>query len=601
MLLLPAIAFTFLAALLYGRVLRGPFVFDDANIGSSPLLQVTRLGEITNILTAKSIPRRIGNVTFGLSFYLGRLDPTGYHLVSVALHVANALLLLALVFRLLRLIRPREEGRAPFAAAAAGVAVWFVHPVQTQAVSYVYQRFTVLCAFFYLAALLAFLAAREKTGVRAGVLYGLAGACTLLALGTKENAATLPVFMLLLAAAAGHDAPLPRRRVVWGAIVAVAALAAVAAFYLGPRALPMIAADAARRGYTPGERVLTEWRVILYYVSLLLWPHPSRLNLDYDFAVSRSLLSPPTTIVAGATLLAALAFAGRTWRSHRLLSLSIVWFLGQLAIESSFVPLDLVHEHRLYLPSSVPLALAGAALWRRLPQGTVRLASFALLLGSLGAWTAQRNELWREPVRLLEDTAVKSPEKARVHGNLGHAYQKAGQVEAARRELERALALDPELSGAANDLAVLYLGPLRDSERAAALLDDVLRRHPDDVSARVNRGVWLLRLGRNAEAEAELRQALVQDPVHPAGLYNLAAVHFNRKEWPLAIEVLRRAVSLWPAEARLHGLLGAACLEAGDLAGAEPALRQALELDPAEATARLYWPKLLAKRAPGAA
>jgi hypothetical protein len=116
------------------------------------------------------------------------------------------------------------------------------------------------------------------------------------------------------------------------------------------------------RDFTLGERLLTQSRVVLYYLSLLVYPHPSRLNLDYDFPVSHSLLDPPTTLISLLAIAALLVLSVWKARESRLLSFSILWYFGNLAIESSIFPLEMVYEHRLYLPSVGPFLLFSLAL-----------------------------------------------------------------------------------------------------------------------------------------------------------------------------------------------------------------------------------------------
>ena len=105
------------------------------------------------------------------------------------------------------------------------------------------------------------------------------------------------------------------------------------------------------------ERVLTQFRVVLYYVTLLIYPHPSRLNLDYDFPISKTILDPPTTLISIAIIIALIGYSIYTARKRPILSFCILWYFGNLVIESSIFPLEMVFEHRLYLPAVGPFIL----------------------------------------------------------------------------------------------------------------------------------------------------------------------------------------------------------------------------------------------------
>lgn len=595
--LAPAAAvFGLLVLAVYARVLTGPFVYDDVIIARSSLLHITTLSEVWDILAAKGVPRKVGLATFALSFLAGRLDPFGYHLVSLALHVANGLVLSCFVFMLLRLVAAMPAGRAPAPplAALAGTAVWLVHPVHTQAVSYIYQRYTLLCAFFYLSALVAYVSARLNRGRRRIFLYSLAALAGLLALGSKENAGSLPVFVLLVEVLLlRRDALRFDRRLAARAAAALAALALVSWFFLGPRWMEQITRESLRRGFTPAQRVLTELRVVVDYLALLAFPYPSRLNLDYDFPLSRSLIDPPTTLACLALLAGAAAVAFSQVQARPLAAFAILWFLGQLAIESSFIPLDLAYEHRLYLPSTVPVALAVAWLWQRVPWPLLaRAAALAAWVALWGVWSFQRNRVWTDPVALFEDNAAKSPGKARVHGNLGKAYLDRGRYEEARQSFERAVALDPQIVGAYNNLAVIYLDHVRDWDKARAALEKVLSREPAHVESLVNLGVLELRLHRPEQALRPLQKALEVEPSSRGGLYNLGAAYLDLGLFDRSIEVLTTGVRYWPADARFHALLGLDYLQKRDRPRAEAAFQAALRIDPGEPTAKHYLARL---------
>jgi hypothetical protein len=105
------------------------------------------------------------------------------------------------------------------------------------------------------------------------------------------------------------------------------------------------------------ERVLTQFRIILYYVTLLLYPHPSRLNLDYDFPISKTILDPPTTLISMLIVAGLIGYSIWTAKKRPMISFCILWYFGNLVIESSIFPLEMVYEHRLYLPAVGPFIL----------------------------------------------------------------------------------------------------------------------------------------------------------------------------------------------------------------------------------------------------
>jgi Flp pilus assembly protein TadD len=542
---------------LYAGALHGPFVFDDVVLASDPVYHPRTLGELGGILSAPGHPRKLAGLTFGLNHVLGGLDPYGYHVGNVLLHALNGALLFLLATRLLRRLPegdPRRLQATPIAGAAA--LLWLVHPVQSQAVAYVWQRSTLLAAAFSLMSLLGYVEGRVREGGRRLAWYAAAAAAGVLALFCKENAATLPLLVLLLEAAFFHEGELrPRGRTAAAGVALAAVFAVVAAVYLGRHFLTNIQADYVRRGFTMSERVLTELRVVVHYGTLLALPHPSRLHLDYDFPLSRGLLHPPATLLSLLALGALAARGVHQWRRDRLLSAATFWFLGNLVIESSVIPLDLVYEHRLYLPSMLPVLWVTAALLTRVLTTPARQALLAIPLVLGAAWTIQRAHVWGDPVRLFADNAEKAPGKARSHWKLGRAYMDAGDLPAARASLQRALELDPDTIEVYNNLAAVHLR-LGDAAAARDLLEEALRRGPGETerwALCANLGNAYMALRQPARAVGAFEDAMAGPPA-PLLHRKLALAQIAARDFDGARRTLRDAALRWPQDESVRTL-----------------------------------------------
>jgi tetratricopeptide (TPR) repeat protein len=288
------------------------------------------------------------------------------------------------------------------------------------------------------------------------------------------------------------------------------------------------------------------------YASLLVYPSPSRLTLDYDFPLSTGWWSPPSTLWSGLALLLLVVASLTVAHRRPLAALGLLWLLGHLVIESTFVPLDLIFEHRLYLPTTVPMAMLASAVLtsgERRAAGAAVLAIFCLF----SIWTWQRAHVWADPVLLWTDNAAKSPAKPRVHANLAKACLEAGRYDCARRSFTRALELDPHLEGARIGLAVVDI-EVADFDRAARRLDEVAATSPTMPEVWLNRGVLEIRRGRNEEAVRALAQGLKIDPNNRLMLFNMAAALLNAGDLDGARTVLNRARSLWPLEGDLAAL-----------------------------------------------
>jgi hypothetical protein len=192
--------------------------------------------------------------------------------------------------------------------------------------------------------------------------------------------------------------------------------------FLGGSTLSKLIPDYGGRPFTLAQRILTQPRVILHYISLLIFPYPGRLNLDYDFPVSYSLVSPTMTLLALLVIITLLGFAIYFIWNNRLYSFCILWFLGNLVIESSTIPLEIIFEHRTYLPSMMTILLLVMLFHQTVNNKKAVMACLVLVTLLFSYWTYERNKAWRDELTLWTDNYKKSPNKARVNFNLGVAY-----------------------------------------------------------------------------------------------------------------------------------------------------------------------------------
>jgi tetratricopeptide (TPR) repeat protein len=212
------------------------------------------------------------------------------------------------------------------------------------------------------------------------------------------------------------------------------------------------------RDFSGYERVLTQGRVLFFYLSLLVWPSPSRLNIDHDFDISRSLLDPATTVFALVAWLLILVFALRNLSSRPRLAFPLLAYLLLHSMESAPLNLELVFEHRMYLPMTMLALMLPLNLGPSVKTHGGTVYAVLLIIGLfLATATYQRNEVWGDPVTFARDTAQKSPNKFRPQYNLGTSLGPLGMLEEAKTALEKAVELRPDHSEAHNQLANIYM------------------------------------------------------------------------------------------------------------------------------------------------
>jgi tetratricopeptide (TPR) repeat protein len=469
----PFLGFLFLLLLLgafiYLPGINGPFVFDDAtNLLYNSYIQVTELSfeslySAAYSLQAGPLQRPLAMLTFSLNHYLsgGFSNSFPYKLTNITIHIANGLL----VFLFLKLILARtihvqaKETVLPRTGtpelmwlAAALALLWLVHPIQLTSVLYVVQRMTSLSALFTLLALICYLKGRllalsEKPFgawlmVIGPVLFGVLG------LLSKETTALLPLYILAIELTLFRtETPwclwreLPsytRKVVIVVAITAtIAALAAIVVYALPNYAL---------RNFTMVERLLTEARVLLFYLSLVLVPRIDHFGLYHDdIEVSTSLIAPWTTLPSVLIVVALLTVAFLWRKRHPLLSLGLLWFFVAHALESTIISLEIAHEHRNYLATlGVWLAVGYFILLARDRLEFRQLwVLFPVLIATFAAVTTLRSSQWENLYSLAQYEVRHHPRSADALNLYGYALAKQGNYPDAAEAFKEASEISP--------------------------------------------------------------------------------------------------------------------------------------------------------------
>jgi tetratricopeptide (TPR) repeat protein len=413
--------------LAYVNALGGTFQFDDYNV----IVHNPAVHSLAAWLHSMPGIRPLLKLSYTLNWVIDS-GPLGFRVFNIAVHAANAVL----VYRLLCAIG-RDSARfgwAPF----IGALLFALHPVQTEAVAYVSGRSVSLMALFYLSSVSVWLHADRVPGATPWRI--LSAGLFAAALLVKETAITLPFALLLLDAVRApyrhtmHEA-VRRQGSHWLVLGAAFVLIAVSPTYRR-----FLETGLSTRGAF--ENLLTQANAIWYLASQLLLPW--RVNVDPDLPV----ISTWSTAVALQMLaiMALVALGLRNLNKRIWLAFAILWFFVHLAPTNSLLArLDVANDRQLYLASIgmfYAVGVVAQALLERTNRRMLVAAVAGLMLAALGLVTILRNQTYASQVAFWHDAASKSPSKARVANNLGYAYQQEGNVEAARAEYERAIALD---------------------------------------------------------------------------------------------------------------------------------------------------------------
>ncbi|GAB4339721.1 MAG: hypothetical protein Kow0089_12860 [Desulfobulbaceae bacterium] len=521
--------------------LDAPFYLDDqGNVINSEAVRLERLsceGVRASLEESRLVRRPVANLSFALNHLVAGYEPAAFRGVNIAIHALSGILLY--LFLILTFRAPALAGRlsCPEWIAFFASLFWLVHPVQTQAVTYIVQRMTSMAAMFYVAAMMCYAAGRMAADLKRRLLWFVASfLCGVLALGSKEIAVTLPFMILLYEWFFFQDLRRGFLLKAGAAATVVAVILLLAMMFHDPHLIDNVVLEGyADRDFTLPERLLTEARVVVYYLGLLLLPLPSRLSLEYDFAVSTSLLSPVTTLGSLALLLALFAAACLGARRFRLVSFAAFWFFGNLVLESTFLPLELVFEHRLYLPSMLFFLPPVLGVYRVVRNRRSAAVALIVLACIPGFWTVQRNHLWAEPESFLRHDLQRAPGNYRAHYNLGYYYLGSGRFAEAVQHLERAMEMEPRYSRGNIDLGFSYL-MLGRLDEALQYYERAREAFPDDPKILYYLGVVHRRKGENDSASYWFSEVLRRSPDHSRAHENLADIRAAQGRFAVAAQ-----------------------------------------------------------------
>lgn len=530
------LALTFLA---YSPALRGGFLWDDdKHFSENPYM--TRPGGLAGIWTERVMYYPLTSTSFWAARRAWGLNPVPYHLLNVALHGANALLLWLLLRRL------RVRG-----AWLAG-ALFALHPVNVQSVAWMTELKNVQSGLFYLLALHAWVASRERGG---RLTYAAALLSFALALLSKTSTVTLPLALVVIQL--WRREPLSRRTAL--ALAPFFALSGLAGLMTVALHNPMVGGP--EWGETLPMRLILAARGVWFYLAKLLLP--VRLTFVYprwDIDARRLadwLWLPGLLLMLGAPFLS----RRRAW--SRPTALALAYYVASLLPVLNFFRMyytrySYVADHWQYLAAMGGVAwIAGGADWlaerSRLREKTAVLLAAALLV-ALGALTWRQAHIYRNPVTLWNDTIKKNPRGAIAYHNLGCHFLAQGQNAVAERVLAAGLEVNPEdpelltVHGAA-------LIALNRPQEALAAVERAMAKTPEDPDTLTNLGSALSQLGRTDEAARRFREALQRKPDLVQAWYNLGQTLLAAGRRDEARAAARQGLRAVPGDPNLQALL----------------------------------------------
>lgn len=453
---LTALATILLTCLIYIPGISGPFLFDDqSSITKNSFIKINQLN-IENLISsgqsghAGPLKRPIPMVTFALNYLLdNEYKASSFKITNIAIHAFNGFLIFILCRQLIRITHKGAHTRKTiFLFAMVTAALWTAHPLNLTSVLYIVQRMTSLSALFSLLCIIFYLTYREqsasKQNQRTLVLpLVISFTCWLLAMYSKENAATIPFIILAIEFTVLKNKLLPTLYNKTSNIIK--AILFIAFCYLAFNLFSYAAAGYGSRDFTMLERVLTQSRILTYYISLVFIPRLDGLGLFHDdILVSTSLLDPISTLLSIIFILGLVTLAIYFRHKKPLFSLGILWFFIGHSIESTIISLEMTHEHRNYLPIT-GLIIASCSLISPNQYSNKRVCIGILSIFLILVFTTSiRAYQWGSFERLAYFEAKHHPQSARAQALNSNINHKVGNIKAATESIEIAMLLAPK-------------------------------------------------------------------------------------------------------------------------------------------------------------
>lgn len=598
--------------IIYGNSFDCSWHFDDEpNIVDNPNLHLKEFswGNIKQALFSdrnnpKSLYRPAACLSFALNYYFGGIDVFGYHLVNISLHFIASVFLFLFIYHTLNLpsLRLKYAHKSYFIALLATV-LWATNPIQSQAVTYIVQRMAGMAGMFYIIGMFFYLKART-TGIRyqKAIYFILCFFFALMAFGSKENAVILPLSLfvyeiLLLQETTAQN--LRKTFMVFFVVTGTILMLGFSYIYSQGGNIFSFLDGYENRPFTLTQRLLTEPRVIVYYISLLLYPVSTRLNVAHSIDTSSSLFHPFTTSISFIAIFAAIFFAIYLAKRRPLISFSIIFFFLNHVIESTILPLELIFEHRNYIPSMmffVPVAIGFCWLTdyykvKKVMQFII-IGFIVFIIVGFGHSTFIRNFTWKNEKSLWIDASEKAPDLYRPHHNLGRYYGDHGHIEKAIAEYKTALVKPfcnrkDESFVAYYNLGMIY-GDLKDYEKALFYYKKALALNSNFPSI-YNNMSWLMEEQGNHELAYEyLVKGIKLDIYVPELFVNLGLYYLKEGQPDKAISYLKKAENEKRIARNVSIDLGIANKQKGMYGRAVIYFKDALKHDPRDITPHLH-------------
>jgi tetratricopeptide (TPR) repeat protein len=553
-----SIKFNFLSILLisvvgfviYANSLNNEFVWDDEHLieKNSYIKNWTHIPKIftKDILAGVEMQRNyyrpLQAFTYMIDYSFFKLNPKGYHLTNIFIHILVSLSifwLIEIIFnnRLLSLFTS---------------LLFVVHPIHTEAIAYISGRADPLAAVFLILSLIFYI---QHSRFKKASLFVFSLSFYILGLLSKEIVLILPLILVL------YDYTFKENKKDY--FKSYLPFLVVTLIYILLRLTILNFLSEERFIKTPLlQRLPGTFSAITTYFRLLLFPF--RLHMEYGMPIFR--LSDINVLLGMGIVVLSLSYAFKSKNEQRLIFFSCLWFFLNLIPVSNVYSLSAytnayMAEHWLYIPSIGFFLFLGwifELIYRKKKRlRLIVVVVLAILLGFYACRTIQQNRYWKDPITLYTRTLKYAPGSSKVYYNLGYAYSNKGLYEKAIEEYKKALEIKPNYTEAYNNLGIVY-GILGQYQEAIATFNKAIEINPNFSKAYNNLGIVYGILGQYQEAIAVYKKVIKIKQNYAEAHYNLGVIYNKKGMRDKAITEFKEAIAINPNLAKAHNDLAVA-------------------------------------------
>jgi len=443
-----------------------------------------------------------------------------------------------------------------------GAALWAMHPIHTQAVTYVIQRMASMAGMFYMVALWCYLKARLHYGLKGQMFFFfLAMVFWLAGLGTKENAVLLPLAIVAYEVAFFNIQAKKIKKYGFALLCLIVFVSLIVLIIRDQEIINLLNKPYEKRPFTMWQRIITEPIVLVRYLALLLYPVADFLTLESDIMASASLFDPPVTVFANLAVLLLVILCTAFLRKYSLICFALLFFFINHLVESTFLGLELYFEHRNYLPS-IFIYLAASFYFLKLCDfylirkkhymNVVLIVSMTFILISEGNSAYLRNEVWKNEISSLSDAIKKAPLNIRPYISIGAEYIKIGDFDKSLKYLREAESLfkkypdryqDNWLDKLYYNAGVAYLKK-EDFQKSLLLHKKSLEFNDENWQCHVNLGYLFFMLGDIKNAQRAMVNAIMINENEPDAYNMYGRFLYADEQLDLAVDVFLKGMSV---------------------------------------------------------